>query len=284
MKEAIKRFLDARVPGLAGPLRNAWRRAHIARFERSQGIPQLARRYIQAKGLHVQSGPFAGMAYVHQAAGSSLVPKLVGSYEAELGPAMREILDDNYSIVVDVGCAEGYYAVGLAMRLPRAIVHAFDIDAKARALCGRLAELNGVADRVKIRSACDHQALQSSLSPRSLVVCDCEGYETHLLDPARVPALADADLLVEFHNHLIPQCESWILERFQATHDVQSFESIARDPNDFPAIVHLNPVEQRLAVNEFRPDRQRWAFLSAKLGRPSHRRDDVADQSLEKRM
>ena len=72
-----------------------------------------------------QSGPFAGMSCISEAICSSLVPKLLGSYESELHQVLNQILETDYQNVIDIGCAEGYYAVGLALRLPNARVYAW---------------------------------------------------------------------------------------------------------------------------------------------------------------
>src|SRR5262245_41340678 len=69
--------------------------------------------------LSVQRGPFAGMVYPdHAAVGSTLYPKLLGSYERELHQTVDDIVRLGYDTVVDIGAAEGYYAVGLAMKMP----------------------------------------------------------------------------------------------------------------------------------------------------------------------
>ena len=69
----------------------------------------------------VRHGPFAGLQYPElTAVGSALYPKLLGSYQREIQGWIEEICAAGYSEIVDVGFAEGYYAVGLARRLPRA--------------------------------------------------------------------------------------------------------------------------------------------------------------------
>jgi hypothetical protein len=73
----------------------------------------------------VRHGLFYGMKYPSlEAAGSTLYPKLLGSYERELHGIMERIVRTDYATVVDIGCAEGYYAAGLALRLPEARVFA----------------------------------------------------------------------------------------------------------------------------------------------------------------
>ncbi|MBP0574360.1 50S ribosomal protein L11 methyltransferase, partial [Mycobacterium tuberculosis] len=74
------------------------------------------------------------------------------------------IAERAHDLFVDVGCAEGFYAVGMALRLPSLMVRAFDIDAAAQQMAKGLAQLNGVADRVQVCGACEHGGLQQLLS------------------------------------------------------------------------------------------------------------------------
>lgn len=99
--------------------------------------------------LTVLNGPFKGMKYPSlSAVGSAVFAKLLGSYERELHPTLEIVLERSCSEIIDIGCAEGYYAVGLAMKFENAKVYAFDSDAEARKRCSIMAKLNGVADRV----------------------------------------------------------------------------------------------------------------------------------------
>jgi hypothetical protein len=218
----------------------------------------------QERGLVVQSGPFAGMAYVSEAVCSSLVPKLLGSYEAELHAVLAQILNTDYETVIDVGCAEGYYAVGLALGLPRARVHAFDIDERARALCAALAQANNVAARVSVAGECDHAKLNELVRGRTLIVCDCEGCELQLLDPGAAPALTKSDLLIELHDMILPNITPTILERFASTHEITLVNAAERDPNAYPILKNFDLPTQRTAVAEFRDGPMQWGFLQAK--------------------
>src|SRR5438105_426555 len=72
--------------------------------------------------LTVLDGPFRGLRYPSASSlHSGLLPKLLGTYEAELhGPIEHLLKSRTYGAVVDVGAAEGYYAVGFALRCPEA--------------------------------------------------------------------------------------------------------------------------------------------------------------------
>ncbi len=168
--------------------------------------------------LTVQNGPFKGLRYISESSGSALLPKLLGSYEAALHAVLLDLMSNEYDTMIDVGCAEGYYAVGFAYRCPGVPVIAFDANPVARAMCSRLARLNGVADRITVLGECERDALGAAILGRSLIICDCEGGELHLLDPAVVNGLDCCDLIVELHPHVHPLIPRLIEQRFEETH------------------------------------------------------------------
>src|SRR5215218_9023943 len=134
---------------------------HRAGWLRSP-MRRITRAYVASYGLTVRRGPFSGLRYppADVANVTTLVPKLMGSYERELHVPMERLLEPRPSIVVNAGCADGYYAVGLARRLPEATVHAFDLEPRWRWICGRLARVNGVSERVVIGERLDPAAVE----------------------------------------------------------------------------------------------------------------------------
>jgi hypothetical protein len=212
----------------------------------------------------VLDGPFAGMKYVEQAVGSGWFPKVLGRYERELHGVIGEIIAGGFGTIVDIGCAEGYYAIGLALRCPTAQVLAYDIDEHARTLCGELATRNGVEGRVSIRGRCEPEELrQLNLVGRAVVISDCEGFELEVLDPKRVPWLAAADILVELHDFLIPGLKDQLLPRFEATHIAQVIDSQCPTIGSEPVFAHLSQADQVHGLGERWPPMQ-WAWLRSK--------------------
>src|SRR5262249_43020464 len=141
----------------------------------------------QAHSGNVVSGPFAGMTLLPEAC--DLPSKLLGCYEAELHLAIAKAVGRNPTVVVNIGCGQGYYAVGLARLLPRARVFAFDINAESQEICRRVAVANQVSDRLMVAGKCEIEVLRqvSGQAERPLLVVDCEGAELELLDPAHAP-------------------------------------------------------------------------------------------------
>ena len=132
----------------------------------------------------VLNGPFEKMIYPDFfSAGSTLYPKLIGSYEFELHQLINHILTSNYEQYIDVGCAEGYYAVGFALKSPGALIHAFDINESAIKYCRQMAEVNNVGDRLFTYSYCDAEKLSSfNFLKKTCILIDCEGYEKMLFN------------------------------------------------------------------------------------------------------
>lgn len=191
------------------------------------------------------------------------MPKLLGSYEEELHSIIRQIIATNYTIIIDIGCAEGYYANGLALCLPSAHVYAFDIDLKAQALCREMAKLNGTQKRVSVGGKCQPDDLNNLMTGQSLVICDCEGYEADLLRPDIAPALEKSDILVELHDHLCSGIASVILERFRGTHNVTTITATRREAENYPQLRLMDAEKRALVVSEFRCEGQQWAFFQA---------------------
>jgi SAM-dependent methyltransferase len=259
MTGTLKQMMKRTMPGIYRRLQQT--RQHYALYRLAQRLRPVEEAVVSATGLEVQSGPFRGMKYINRAMGSALLPKLVGSYEAELHGAIETAITKQFARVVNIGCGEGYYAVGLARRVPQARVWAFDTDSAARAACRKLAELNGVAERVHIAGACGPAELRELTAEPGLVVCDCEGYELELL---AAPNFAQADaceIIVELHDSMDATISKTILGRFSATHEAEVFEQKARDPRAYPGLHHLTAEQQRLAVDEFRPAGIRWAYF-----------------------
>jgi hypothetical protein len=218
---------------------------------------------IQQCGTAVQSGPFKGMQFVNQSSEGCHVPKLLGIYEQELHPHIEAAVARGYGHVIVIGMAEGYYAVGLAMRMPDAKVHAFDTNEKAHAICRKVAELNKVADRVEIGGLFKGEDFARYAGDR-LVICDIEGAEEALLDPQKYPALRDVDLIVELHECFKPDITRKICARFEASHDIAFVPHGGRDvelPEFFQQLGHL---DQLLSVWEWRTGPTPWAVMLRK--------------------
>lgn len=213
-------------------------------------------------GSKVLSGPFAGMEYPVRASEGARAARLVGSYEAALAPVIEEIVAGGYDLVIDVGCAEGYYAVGLARRMPQARVLAQDADPRAQALCRALAEANGVAERVTVGGRLDHGGFDLCRDQRSVVICDIEGAEVDLLDPERAKGLVAADILVECHDGMQAGVADLLAARFAASHRVRRIGRRLSDAGLPDFAESWSDLDRLLALWEWRSGPTPWLWMT----------------------
>lgn len=179
-------------------------RLHLVRWEvlrRAEGV--------------IISGPFKGMKFGEEPLS---LPIVAGTYELELHEIFRHLDGRYFSRVIDIGAAEGYYAVGTALWQPDCMVTAYEANSMYHDSIRHLSQINDVAARIEIKgscSLCDLQDLGDHLAD-SLMIVDVEGYEKELLDPHKVPSLEQATLLVEVHDNFVVGCEKAIRQRFKA--------------------------------------------------------------------
>lgn len=212
----------------------------------------------------VWSGPFRGMRYIDYSFCSALMPKLIGTYEKELHPAVDELIAWRPDVVIDIGAAEGYYAVGLARRLPGSKVIAFEADEGARAQLLQLADLNNVTN-LRLLGLAARGSLTDVVSEeasRVAVICDCEGAEIDLLSPNELVWQRNAFIICELHDFLRPGTEEALVARFQATHRVSLLAAVPRTSSEFP---FHNPISRlfpdrwvQMALGESRPAPMKW--------------------------
>lgn len=222
-------------------------------------------------GGRVAAGPFCGMRYATFGLGSVICAKMIGTYERELHPWLEEIIATPYRRIHVVGCAEGYYAVGLARSMPAATVLAYDLDPRVPSVLAGIAARNGVADRVRFSGEFTGAALEVPATGAELIVCDVEGEELSLLDPMAIPRLLDCDLLVEIHDGQEETDERVIASRFVTTHAIRRVVARRRTCDDLtPPLRGQLPTDvAEKMMNESRSRGLTWLFMRRHIRRAS---------------
>jgi SAM-dependent methyltransferase len=220
--------------------------------------------YSETSGV-VQSGPFVGMLLCDEQEwkDGNLSTKCLGCYEEELHPFVEtqiaRLAKMEHPKIIDLGCAEGYYAVGLGRCLPQSVIYGVDISKGSLAILRKAAALNGVTN-----ITLDAMIAEVMIAP-DLVVCDVEGDEINYLKPDCFPDLVHSDIIVECHD-----CEEWhiskmLYERFVSTHDIIQVWEGARDPNKFEFLRQRQSLHRWMAVCEGRPCTMNWLVMTAKV-------------------
>jgi SAM-dependent methyltransferase len=206
-------------------------------------------------GSKVHTGPFAGMIIPertpHWDDGNSGT-KLFGTYEHELHAAIEYAVWRLPKIVVNVGCAEGYYAIGLA-RMLEADVYGFDICEESLLMCKDYAERNNVMVTLAVGCKSPGEMRLPDLPGRRLYIVDVEGEEFELLDLGKCPELINSDIIVECHDFLRPQVSIMLADRFSRTHRIELVRPKLPDLTQFQFLSKFPTVMGTLMVVEKRP-------------------------------
>lgn len=262
LKRALKNVGMAVAPRLTLELLSARSQKFIIDRERTTGRIDASRKFVEKHGRTVLRGPFRGLVYNCETANErNLVHRLVGSYEAELHPWIEEIAQKNYVMLLDIGTADGFYAVGFGRLMPKAQVIGFDTDRWARNATEKLVRENQTSN-VQVEAMCTTEWINRHVLPNTLIFSDCEGYEEVLFDLEKSPILRECDMVIELHERPAPGVEKRIRERFAQTHDCRSVTYIDHDPALFPELADVEPDMRELIISEGRGGPQNVIFLT----------------------
>ncbi|MES2438933.1 MAG: hypothetical protein V4584_07695 [Verrucomicrobiota bacterium] len=231
----------------------------------------IAREVFHDGPIKVLGGPFEGMAYYNKTIWGTITGKWLGCYEQEIQPVIAEMIAEQYPTVIDIGAAEGYYAVGLALKMPRSQVISYDTDPIARFRQRQLAELNGISN-LEVRKYCSAAELGTFKDAKAVVICDIEGFEYTLMNPAKSPALRNLDILIEIHRteeHQVSEGAELLEKRFAATHSITRYHAVDRDREEMrsrvPELKNLTDAQTNFALDEGRYPGQIWLWMKARL-------------------
>jgi hypothetical protein len=259
-KKYIRRAIMRAFPESALKFFSVRSRRAIEVQTHSLGLDIVAREIARATGGAVAAGPFAGLKLNYELFPTHASPKFLGTYEKELHNIIERAIELKPKYILNVGCAEGFYAVGLATRLSEAQIFAADADPKALSATTRNAALNGVSGRVHAVGPVKPGELHRYLrTDASLIVMDCEGAEFSLLDPTNDPELLRTNIIVEIHREFGGSDQ--IIRRFQRTHSIIEVCPSDRLETDI-VLAPVKGVDMLSAAKEWRGD-QTWLFLEA---------------------
>jgi hypothetical protein len=225
-------------------------------------VTMISRELVRVLEGKVQNGPFTGMQLPNESSWGmgDVAPKILGCYELELHASIEKAILRSPEVVINVGCAEGYYAVGLARRLPAAKTYAFDSDPRAQVVCVGAGALNGVGDRLIVQGECTarHLIELTRGARRALIVLDCEGAELALLTPETMRQLSHCDIVVETHDFIDRSITPTLVAALSAQHQTEQLREGARDPAGYPVLRQLGSLDRALLTCEFRPEVMYW--------------------------
>jgi len=232
-------------------------------LRRRSGSTAAAERLLAGGLPVVQAGPFAGLTYPDDRLADIDAPsaKLLGTYEQEIAWVFERALTSNVTAFIDIGCADGYYAVGMAHASAAITTYAYDLASSARDLCAATATASEAMPRVRIGKRFTVDLLASMPTDGALVLCDIEGAEVDLFDARAAAGLARSVVVVEVHETRRPGAGRYLREVFSRTHDAVSVAQAPR--REIPIqLGGWSEQDQTRAMSESRDPSLHWLVLT----------------------
>lgn len=213
-------------------------------------------------------GPLKGFKFSPQAWWSmhDRASMIFGFYEQEILQALK-YLSKSKSTFIDVGAADGYYAIGTVSQKMFEKSYCFEIEERGRAVIKNNAILNNVAEKVTIFKEANMDSMKSipkQALNSSVVLIDIEGAEFEFLDAEMLKLLKSSVCIIELHdfffvngNDMLKDLKSRASEFFNVT----EFTTKSRDPSKIPELHNYSDTDRWLMCAEGRTRLMTWLRL-----------------------
>lgn len=196
-------------------------------------------------------GPFEGMEILpkYTWGDGDIIGKLLAIYEDELFPIIEYENATRYpSCIINVGCAEGYYGIGMAMKQPESNVVCIDISNEALGIARENASVNNV-DNIIFMNTSTIEVFNYYIknNPSTFIIMDVEGKELDLLDPTLL-CMDNVSILVETHSIEI---KDTLIDRFKDTHAINIIPQGPKNPH-IDILADMNDYDKWIACCEGR--------------------------------
>ena len=213
----------------------------------------------------VQYGPLKGYEIPKEShwGGLARPSMLLGLYEREVVSALVEHAEKR-DIFIDVGAADGFFAVGLVARGIFKQSHAFEISKSGRQVIRKSSVINGVSHLVSVNRRFDENCLAGAENidlGRSVVLIDIEGDEFSLLGSPLIDQLRDAVVIIELHDFHFADGEelkSAFCSRLKVHFELTTITTGARELPRSAFLDALSDNERWLICSEGRARRMEW--------------------------
>lgn len=151
-------------------------------------------------------GPFEGLKILsHRWGARDLGSMILGQYERHVVEYLNSI-DNNYSIFIDVGAADGFYAIGLTQNKKMDKSICFESSPEGRQSIAMNSRANKMENKVQIRGTAREDFAKELIREigsdidKCVFLFDIEGGEFDLLNQENLRILRNSILVIELHE------------------------------------------------------------------------------------
>ena len=194
---------------------------------------------------------------------------ILGLYEKEIIEILLNTSKER-SVFIDIGAADGYYAVASVKAYFFNRSYCFEIEQKGRSVIRQNSILNGVAKKVIIFGEANKKSLlkipKEDIS-NSVVLIDIEGFEFDFLDTNILNILKKSICIIELHDWFFEDGKKRLKElrkRASKNFHVSEFKLRSRDTSNIKELDLYSDNERWIICSEGRPRSMTWLRLDPK--------------------
>lgn len=216
-------------------------------------------------------GPFKGMVLPAKNSWSKFdtTLQILASYEEHILEKILYFSKKGNYVFIDIGAADGFYAVGFAYINYFKKIFAFDINPDARKIIRENSIINSCHHKIEIYSEANLESITNiiNLHGNAVILIDIEGDEYELLTSKLLSLLKKCYIICELHPFFtkdgVSKQKKIIKDSKKYFHTSCIKRNIYR-PNDFIELDDLSDEERLITFGEKRQKNMEWLVLEPK--------------------
>ena len=216
----------------------------------------------------VQYGIFKNLKMNHDISWGrgDIASKIYGFYENKIQQKLKDI---NNPILIDIGAADGFFAIGSLKSKICEFCYAFEETKKSRENLSKTAKINNVQKKLSIIGKVTKDNFFTLLPSKInfsevTILCDIEGGEFDFFSDEILATIRDSNIIIEIHKNHNKNLEIDLLERVKKYFDVSIIIDNDKNFESVSELHALNDIDRNLICSEGRSYIGKWWHLSPK--------------------
>lgn len=200
---------------------------------------------------------------------NDLITYILGVYEYHIIAQLVKFSKEDDNVFIDIGAADGYFAVGMAYSKLFKIVHAFEIENSARENLKKNAQDNCCDNKIFIHKEANLNSLKKIIDTNqtATILIDIEGGEYELINKDILKLLNKCKIIIELHPNLVEdgsRKQKILLDNCNDFFETNIIEREFYNPNKFKELNQFVDEDRLIAFGEGRDTNMQWLVLDPK--------------------
>jgi len=200
-----------------------------------------------------------------------LITQTLGVYEKHILEKLIYFSKKQNLYFIDIGAADGYFAIGAAFSNIFKKVYAFDKSEISLKNIIINININGCRDKVVVKGEVNYETLKKTIidcNHCAVILIDVEGFEFELLDQKMLRCFSNSYVICELHPSLVSngyEKQNQLLSRCKDFFNISIIQRETYNPNNFEELDMLSDEKRLIVFGEGRSLNMKWLVLEPKL-------------------